>query len=50
MPRPHILPLRFERGVNEFFEDSDLPEGYGTVVQNWVPEPSGALRVPWAWL
>jgi hypothetical protein len=51
MPNPnHIMPLHFERGVNEFFEDSDLPEGFGTIVQNWVPEPSGALRVPWAWL
>jgi hypothetical protein len=50
MSQPHVIPLRFERGVNEFFEDSDMPEGYGSIIQNWVPEASGSLRVPWAWL
>lgn len=50
MPEPHILPLRFERGLNEAFEDSDLPEGFATRMENWIPEPTGALRVPWTWL
>ena len=45
-----FIPLSFEKGINEYAEASELPDGYGTVIQNWIPEASGSLRVPWAWL
>lgn len=43
------LPLTFERGLIEYIEDSMLPPGAAATLQNWVPDPSGNLRVRRAW-
>lgn len=41
-----VIPLDFSKGVHEHFESSVVPEGYATVLRNWVPEANGVLRVP----
>jgi hypothetical protein len=49
MPQSNYVRIGFEHGVDEYDEPSVIPEGFGTVVQNWVPEADGSLRVPRAW-
>lgn len=44
------IKLDLSKGTNEGFEDSDIPNGYAAALNNWIPEPTGALRVPRGWL
>lgn len=45
-----LLPLSFEKGLDESQEDSLLAEGMASVLENWIPEPNGALRCRRGWL
>jgi hypothetical protein len=48
--RAEFVRLDFRGGVDEYHEVSDVPEGFGVTVQNWVPEQTGSLRTPRGWL
>lgn len=47
--RYRTLPITFERGLIEQVEDDMLPPGSCAKCQNWVPDPSGNLRVRRGW-
>ena len=49
MGRVGFSRVTFEKGINEYYSASDLPEGYAAAITNWVPEATGALRVPRGW-
>src|SRR5918996_2902618 len=44
-----VFPLSFERGLFEEQEESVLDSGYLVDLENWIPEPTGALRVRRRW-
>lgn len=44
-----LLPLSFERGINEQVEDSMLPVGALSRLRNWDSSPSGELRTRYGW-
>lgn len=41
--------LTFEKGMLESVEDSMIPLGFASSLQNWMPEPNGALRCRTGW-
>ncbi len=44
------IPLDFSKGLDESQEPSVLGNGYVAKALNWVPEPSGSLRMRVGWL
>lgn len=44
-----IKRLSFENGVLEAVEDSVIPDGFASLLENWVPEPTGGLRCRRGW-
>lgn len=44
------VAVTFERGLLDQQEASVLPNGFATLLDNWVPEPTGGLRVRPKWL
>lgn len=44
-----IIRLDFSKGVDESQEASVLPVGFLTKCLNWVPEPTGGVRVRYGW-
>jgi hypothetical protein len=48
-PEKITFPITFEKGLFEHQEESVLDTGYLTVLENWIPEPSGALRARRRW-
>ncbi len=50
MPTSSItIPITFEKGILESQETSLVPNGFTTVCQNLVPEPTGGLRTRAKW-
>jgi hypothetical protein len=45
-----LLPITFERGIQEFYRPSMIPVGAVTRLHNWEPSGSGELRVRVPWL
>ena len=43
------VPVTFEKGMAANYEDSLLPEGVSSLLENWVPEETGRLRVREGW-
>ncbi len=43
-------PITYEKGVNEYFEASMLPNGALARLRNWESSPSGELRTRVGWL
>jgi hypothetical protein len=43
------IPITWEKGLWSSQEDSILPEGYASVLENLVPEPTGGLRARRGW-
>jgi hypothetical protein len=43
------IPITWEKGLWSSQEDSVLPEGYASVLENLVPEPTGGLRARRGW-
>lgn len=43
------VPVTFEKGMVSQFEDSTLPEASAALIENWVPEEHGGLRVREGW-
>jgi len=50
MPNAQWTRVSFERGVDEFYEGTDLSEGTATAISNWTPEATGVLRTKRGWL
>lgn len=44
------IPLSFESGMDESQESSQLGEGSASLIENWIPEPTGGLRCRRGWL
>jgi hypothetical protein len=44
-----VIPIPLKKGLHEGQEASVLPPGFATELINWVPEPTGGVRVrvPW---
>lgn len=49
-PIPKLVPVTFERGLDESQEASQLQDGSASALENWVPESSGGLRCRQGWL
>ena len=44
-----LLPITFERGLNESVEADMLPPGTASYLENWVADPAGNLRTRRGW-
>jgi len=44
-----VFPITFEKGLYEHQEESMLDVGFLAALENWIPEPSGALRARRRW-
>jgi hypothetical protein len=48
-PEKVNFPITFQKGLLEQQEESVLDTGYLSLLENWIPEPTGALRVRRRW-
>lgn len=44
------LPLTFDKGLVESFDDSVVSEGFATELQNYIPLPGGGVRARRGWI
>lgn len=49
MPQERVDRLHFENGLQEYYEASLIGEGSLSLLENWVPDPTGALRCRRGW-